>query len=132
MTRGVTGDRGATGYGKAKLKRNAPKEIPKYESGNRAKGAGYGGAGVKMVKGKGKEPEKLEGAKKRRDADPKKLKGVKIGKFLRAKIVVGDAGKSRPTSARPEKGDKNAEKMPRGKSKAQVKDQSRSLPPTKE
>jgi hypothetical protein len=134
MTHGVTGDRDATGFGKGKLKRNAPKEIPKYESAPRAKGGGYGGVGAKLVKATGAEPAKFEGAKKRKPTDAKKPKAIKTGKFFGLKNPVGDAGKSRPTSARPEKAGRNAEKLPGNKSKsnAPVKDHSKSLPPAKE
>lgn len=134
MTQGVTGDRDGNGYGKGKLKRNAPKEIPKYESAPKAKGGGYGGAGVKLVKATGAEPAKLEGTKKRKTTDSKKPKAIKTCKFFGLKNLVGDNGKSRPTSARPEKGGRNAEKLPGNKSKsnALVKDHSKSLPPAKE
>jgi hypothetical protein len=87
MTHGVTGDRDATGFGKGKLKRNAPKEIPKYQSAPKAKGGGYGGARVKQVKGA--EPAKFEGAKKRKPTDAKKPKAIKTGKFFRAKKSSG-------------------------------------------
>jgi hypothetical protein len=89
MTQGVTGDRDATGFGKGKLKRNAPKEIPKYESAPKAKGGGYGGAGVKLLKATGAEPAKLEGVKKRKPTDAKKPKTIQTGKFFWAKKSSG-------------------------------------------
>jgi hypothetical protein len=85
----VTGDRDGTGFGKGKLKRNAPKEIPKYESAPKAKGGGYGGAGPKLVKATGAEPAKFEGAKKRKPTGAKKPKAIKTGKSFRAKKSSG-------------------------------------------